>query len=239
MAVCVGCGLQINPTSGLLEVLVRPGGGIGCDNAGSDAGLYLTGATTTGSNCIDVAGGVVSINRSEDACNAIECRANGLFVPCPEGHAGIQNAASPQIGDIPLTMTGTGPSSYNFESEVTTITNPSNCCSLGGVISFMTNFQGTVPVNGYFTVQMFIQPDGGAYIGANPSAYEIVHNVGNATMQWGINLWDTGWYPFDPGQTRTFRSKATFTNIAGTTSVIAGGGQFETQWTLVPTSCGC
>lgn len=43
MAICVGCGLDINSITGLLEVQKRPGGGIHCDNTGdpADDGLYV------------------------------------------------------------------------------------------------------------------------------------------------------------------------------------------------------
>lgn len=217
ISICVGCGLEV--VAGILQVDVD-GTTIGCGANGIFAIAPFPGIST-------------------DACNGTKLGTDGkVWSPCPEGIAFIDTNNSPQIGTIPLATVGPN-GTYDFESVIVSITNTSACCTVSGIMSFMSGFTGTIDAASKLTAEMAAQEDGGAYVNASPASYEIFQNL-HATdpLAWASNLYDQIWSTWAPGQVKTFRARTRFTQVTGAGDVLTGG-VFELQWTLVPTSCGC
>jgi hypothetical protein len=217
MSICVGCGLEV--VDGILQV----------DVDGTTVTCGASGLTATATSFPGI---------STDACNGSKLGTDGkVWSPCPEGITGINNSASPNIGDIPLTMVTAGV--YNFESVAVAITNTSACCTVSGMVSFMSGFQGSIEAQSLLTAQMAVKEDAGAFINSSPASYEIFHNLhATDSMAWSSNLYDQIHSSWAPGATHTWTARTRFTQTNGDGDVTAGGF-FELQWNLVPTSCGC
>jgi hypothetical protein len=222
MAICVGCGLEV--VDGILQVDVD-GTTINCGGSGLFVVIPYPGIST-------------------DACNGISLGTDGkIWSPCPEGIAGIDNNAGSGAA-FPTVMVGPN-NTYDWDSVIVTITNTSACCTVSGMISFQTGFQGTLDPEAKLSSQMRINTDGGGFVPSSPSSYEVFHNVSTTTVQsWASNLYDQVFATFTPGQVRTFQAQERFTLISGPGTgaqdgTVDSGNIFEIQWTLVPTQCGC
>lgn len=245
MAICIGCGLKVNSSTGLLEVELRPGGGIACDPDGSDAGLYLSGASTTGSNCIDVASGVVSINPSEDACNGIQCRANGLYAPKPDSLTGINNSGSTQAA--PVGVNGTeapGGNVYTFNATNTLSITNTLCCNVFGLVRITAGGlkMGTAGPGLLIEGFLEISTDGGAYIGANPGGSKVIHNNSTTAQLWGDfnNIVDNLWRaPLAPSAITTYHARMRYVVTSGsaTSGTLIGAQAFEYDYIFTQTGC--
>ena len=117
-SICVGCGLDVNGGSGLLEVQLDPAGGITC----GASGLAITGAP------------IASIPVSPDDCNALVKHGNGLYVPCSDGVAGSTAVqASPQGSGLPQALTNGGNYGYLNAASDIDICN-TTCCTISGIV---------------------------------------------------------------------------------------------------------
>lgn len=238
--VCVGCGLAVDGASGLLEVQLRPGGGISCDDSGdADDGLFLTVPAASAGDCITVsAGGAVSVEISPDACNGLKCRGNGLYIPCPTTIAGtsgtvIQTGAAPPFD-------AAGPNAtFNFPSPVINITN-NLCCSVSGRISIIAGglFATLEPsTECYYFLQT--NANGGGLVGVSPETRAYRHNVSTTVVQTVDfnNIEDNNWYTIPAGTAETYAANFVLFVITGTAHVTGNVG-FEFIWDL-PLACGC
>ena len=237
VSICVGCGLKVSGT-GLLEVQLRPGGGLDCDNSGdANDGLFVTAASTTGSNCIDVVGGVVSVNLSEDACNGLQCRANGLYAPCPDSETGINSQGSANQGDIPLNVNTGGAATFDLVTiAAVSICNPT-CCTASGRISVMSGGIFIDADPGYLgSTNLQISIDGGGF--ASSPVAEIWCDNNTASIQrFDLNnLEDDFWSNLGSGACTTVAARIRTVVSAGT-GTINGILVFETQWDLNQTGC--
>lgn len=242
ISVCVGCGLTVSGT-GLLEVLLRPGGGISCDNSGADAGLFVTTATT-GSNCIDVASGVVSINLSEDACNGLQCRGNGLYAPCPDSIVDRAGSGSTTATPVGVNGTATPPNNYIFESTDTITICNTTCCTVSGRLTVSAGGIYALPAGPGLIIEGFLETstNAGPYIGASPLGSRLVHNNHGTNDLFADfnNLHDNVVTTLAPTECVTVRSRVRYTVTSGAlTSGTLGGAsqQFEYQWDLNQTGC--
>ena len=117
-SICVGCGLDVNGGSGLLEVQLDPAGGITC----GPSGLAATAVSFPGI--------------SPNDCNAITNPGNGLYVACQDGVAASSAVqVSPQGSGLPQTTADSG--SYGYLNDNSTssihICNPT-CCTVSGIV---------------------------------------------------------------------------------------------------------
>lgn len=141
-SVCIGCGLEVDPITGLLEVQLRPGGGLDCDNTGdANDGLFVVFpappessvlVTNLPDNCVDLSGNGTAISPlhaaldiSEGNCNSLECRGDGLYAPCPN------SLVCPRIvgftgGSFPINLDNPA-STYNIFSNCTGGAGCSSC----------------------------------------------------------------------------------------------------------------
>ena len=235
MAICVGCGLRINPDTGLLEVHLAPGGGLGCDTTDPDQGLHVTGASTTGSNCIDVSSGVVSINRSEQSCNGINCLGDGLYAPCPDSIIGGDNFGATggpwplagglnTGGGIPTTFNGQslcdsgcgGPGNQSIHICNTT------CCTVAGYATVLASVGDINNASVGFEASVFLSCsiNGGAYFGASPDTRIRIGNdgaapAGNRNLRVGT-LIEKNFLVLGVGECVDYQAQITIAVTAGT-----------------------
>lgn len=253
MAVCIGCGLQVNDESGLLEVHLAEGGGLTCDD---EDGLSITpgfiAVSTANTNCVGLTGNgtagsplTPAINLSEQECNSLQCLADGLYAPCHDGVAGAYNENTGAIDDA--TIIGED-NDYNYPdpSAGIAISNPT-CCEVSGIITVkMGNISIEMPAENWGYGFLSRSIDGGAFAASNPVTDRVVHNhvAGSGVLRADINgLTEINLLTIPAGGTVTYRAQFTWQQVglygggAGSNAHIFGDILFEYNWVLVHTAC--
>lgn len=266
MAVCVGCGLAVD-ANGVLNVDLDgdPGSGIHCDNS---AGLSLqiqhtdgscvtlTGNGTTGSplhseirlggapNGLLCGGDGLRVDRSEDGCNGLEIRANGLYAPCPDSVVEIMNV-TPAFAPFGINSGGAG--NFNIPSGCSSscsggywhICNPL-CCQVAGFISCRVYVGAVTGASVGFDAEahLEISINGGPFGGASPPTYIRMQNLNvNNQSYWDLaNMEERNYLVLDPGACVDMQVQATINVFAGT-ATWATGPNFEYYVHLTQTGC--
>lgn len=239
--ICVGCGLAVDVDSGLLEVQLKPGGGISCDDTGdADDGLFLTVPTASAGDCITVsAGGAVSVEISPDACNGLRCRGNGLYIPCPNTIAGtsgtlLQTGVVPPFNAVPPES-----NPYNFPSPEITIDN-TLCCTVSGRISVIAGgLFATLEPSTECYYYLEVDANGAGLIGVSPETRAYRHNVSTTVVQTVDfnNIEDNNWLTIPASSSVTYAANFVLRVISGTAHVTGDVG-FEFIWNL-GLACAC
>lgn len=264
MATCVGCGLTSSP-AGLLEVQLRPGGGISCDNSGdADDGLFLTPAgpatvSTTGGDCTIISGNGapgtplrIDAEVSGDVCNGISCRGNGLYAPCPDSYACIMNQGICGAF-VPFAINTGGAGNFNLEACCADnpcsncvgsrwqVCNPSPCCTMEGFISVLV-YGGAItgPSVGFDAeAHVEVQYGGGGWTISTPPTYFRMQNLSGNRSHFDIaNMEERNYLLLAPSECIDFQARITINVFAGSATWAAGPG-FEYYVHTTQTNCGC
>lgn len=226
MAVCVGCGLDINGGSGLLEVQLDPAGGITCGPAGLAASAVP----------------VASIPVSPDACNGITKRGNGLYSPCPKSIVGSIIQTSPQGSGLPQTMIA--PGTFNYLNDNTTnsihICN-TTCCEVQGFVEVTVGDTYLDEAEGFFgSSRIQVNIDASGLVDTEPSTERVYQNNGTGTLREDANNMGTALQlNIAVGACHDYQWRLQFTATAGTATLktLTAGPKFQTRWMLSQTGC--
>lgn len=247
--VCVGCGLEVDEASGLLQVDVD-GTSITCGAAGLQANFP---AALVGSNCIDVVGGAVSVNLSTDACNGIECRANGLYAPCPDSIIVGDNFDA--TGNIwPFEINTGGSATFNADSlcsAPSTCGGPGNqsihvcnttCCGVAGFATIIASVGNIDNASVGFAATVFLstQVDGTGWTVATPFTEIRMGNdgaapAGNRNLRIGT-LIEKNFLSLAAGACTDYQSRVTIVVTSGT-ATWATQPNFEFYFDLNQVGC--
>lgn len=259
MAICVGCGLDVNGVSGLLEVQLNGGdaSGIHCDNTSGlslgihsnpNSGITLTGNGTTGSPLQP------TLIRSPDDCNSLEIRGNGLYAPCQDSNIGTSLVQlSPQGGGPGYAQcieTGPGYGYLNSnDAHSIHICNPT-CCNAAGLIFVKVSDLYFQARPGLFAkAWLEVNIDDGGFSGVmEPQPIVFFQNTGSVDSFGAINLDANLFAGFSPGECHNYQfnlqvivqTNGAGTCLADTASHLrsdGGGPKFVTRWVVSPTSC--
>lgn len=260
MAICVGCGLAVNG-SGVLIVDRNPdsvGSGLDCsDSLGLSIAIQhtdgtcvtTTGLGTSGSplhadiNLADANSGLICdgtglrVDVSEDACNGIAIRANGLYSPCPDGVITVANHTSPQSASLPFSAVGVN-NTYNFNSLVVRITN-NTCCSVEGqIVIRVGGLFGTAHPGFFGSSHIQTSVTGGPpFFDAAPSTNKVIHNV--TASNWAVDFNNTeeiNYLALGPGAFVDYMANFLILANVGTIDLF-GTVDFEWNGVLVQTGC--
>lgn len=216
MSVCVGCGLDVNGGSGLLEVQLDPAGGITC----SGSGLAVTGAS--------------SAAISPDACNGITLHAGKLYAPCDASIVGFHDDS---LGGINDAIAGAN-NNYTYEAaDTVTITN-NLCRSVKGFVYISCGGLYTDDfAAGFLTIaHLEISINGGGYAPVFPLASRRYSNNGTGVATTDFdNMSTMELITLAPSATITYRARMQV-NVQGAAAPaghIVGVRGFRTRWELV------
>lgn len=259
MATCIGCGLTSN-VDGLLEVQLRPGGGIECDEDGADAGLFLTPTgpstiTTTPGDCTIISGNGapgtplrVDAEISGDACNGITCRANGLFAHCPDSIV-VSTAPAFGGGTVPFGVNALcAPPGCSFNLGTASSTNFCNtvdgqagseptCCTVSGFWSWIAyggvliNATADFEASGFLTVEI----DGGGFAGTPQTNKKYYGDADKTVFELG-GFQQKDFISVAPGVCHQINARFTVLVAAGS-ATWQQGPQFESYVHLTQTGC--
>lgn len=243
-SICVGCGLDVNNITGLLEVQLSggdPGSGLHCDNT---TGLSLavqhpgslSGNGTTISPLVPVA--------SPDDCNSLVVRGNGLYTPCSDSNVNSSAVqTSPQGVGLPQLVADGGNYGYLNDNAVNSvhICNPT-CCNAGGIVFIAVSdvyLQAAQGLSG--GAHLEINVDNTGFNTMSPIPTVKFDNNGTGDTVYAVNLNATYYLGFSPGQCHDIQLNLEF-NIgpAGINSHIrtdSTGPKFVTRWVVSPTGC--
>lgn len=231
MAVCVGCGLEVDPDSGVLEVLTDPAGGISCDPT---TGLKLTSIPTALlPSVLDPI--------SDDACNGIVRRVDGLYAPCPDANVSAVNIGAIENGDLPFEVnTGGGVPSYFHLSTPGPDTAIANdlCCNASGIITIRG---GSIFLdaadNFYCTAQLQIKYNGGAWANADPSTMQVFENKTGSNVHTGFsNFMEVNKIDVNAGSSVTYAARIEIA-VYASTAILSGPVGFEFNWVIPQVGC--
>lgn len=260
MAVCVGCGLEVNGSGVLVVDLADPGSGLACSDANglslnaqhiNGSCVTMAGIGTSGSplqanldlgdapNGLLCGGDGLRVDRSEDSCNGLEIRGNGLYAPSPDS---IVTSASPGFvgGTIPFSVNalcGTPPCSFNLGTASATAFCNTTCCTVegfwqwiayGGVLNNATaDFEAT----GFLTVSI----DGGGF-GGTPQTNKKYYGDADKTVFELGGFQQKDYIAVAPGVCHTINAQFTVLVSSGS-ATWAVGPQFESYVHLTQTGC--
>lgn len=255
MAICVGCGLDINPVSGLLEVQLRPGGGLDCQNLDlPNDGLFVSfpssSIVTDDSTTIDFTGDgspgshlTAVVKKSADNCNAlINGSDGGLYVACQDSIVGSSLQTSPQDVGAGQLMTAPGTFSYDNSNSTSSIHICNvTCCTVSGQIEVTVgDTYLEADVNFLGNAHLQIKVDGGAFTDVVPDSQKIFHNVGNATQRMDLDNISTA-FPFliAAGVCVDFQWRLQVVATVGTANLhtLSAGPKFQSRWHLSHVDC--
>lgn len=235
ISLCVGCGLKIGGT-GLLEVELRPSGGIGCTNTGAaDDGLFVTFppstvvTSNTGDDCVQLTGNgaagtplSTSLIISPDACNGVQCRGNGLYAfSRPNDKVGIY----PELmggfaGPYPLAV---GVATYRFFGPDHAVFNNSTCCTMAGFVKSSTSVDVVANGMSWISAQTGFVINGVDALGA---PLKDAHADTRTSSAGGSQLFQLGGEDsliasIPPGGSSTFATLLIVTGRVGTGSILS------------------
>ncbi|SRR6266498_1620436 len=272
ISICVGCGLTVDG-SGVLNVLPRPGGGISCQNTGAaDDGIYVnfpsTAVNHTDGSCVtltgDGSGGSplhpeirlggspngllcggdgLRVDRSEDACNGIQIRANGLYAPCPNS---IVNSMNVSPAFTPFGINSAGAGTFAVLSGCNSSCNGGYwhicntlCCAVAGFISCRV-YAGVVSgasLGFDAAVHIEISINGAGFTGASPPTYTRMSNLAGNQTYWDLaNMEERNLLVLNPNECVDIQLQAVVNVFAGT-ATWSGGPNFEYYVHLTQTGC--
>lgn len=265
MATCIGCGLN-SDAAGLLEVQLRPGGGIECDPDGADAGLFLTPTgpatiSTTPGSCTGISGNGspgsplrVDADISEDACNGITCRANGLYAHCPDSLVCSINVPGTGGGAVPVALSA---GTFDLLSNCTAPPSCATCVAACGTNAIQVCQNGANAIccqtSGFWEIIAY-----GGVISTNPGFEATVllrecldGSFGNSVpltnkkffnSTGGAQIWELGGFHAknfivsNLNDCHTFAAAIRIIVVAGTGSWIVAP-EFEFYWHYTQTGC--
>lgn len=241
MAICIGCGLDINAISGLLQVQTEAGGGVICDPTnGLELQIQHVGSLS-GDGTSD---SLLSPVASPDDCNSLQVRGNGLYVPCSDSSVGTSAVQlSPQSSGLPQAVTDGGNYGYNNDNAFNSIhiCNPT-CCGAAGIVFISVSdvyYQAAQGSSGGAVLQ--INVDNGGFADMSPVPTTKFANNGTGDTVYAVNLNATYFLAFSPGQCHDIQLNLEFhIGPAGVGSHIrtdSSGPKFVTRWTVSPTNC--
>ena len=260
MAICVGCGLDVNEDGVLivdlastsclsctdgngLAVVTAPGGGLTCTGSGlAISGAGAVGIVADDSATIDFSGDGSSgshlsaaVKRSTEACNGIRLDASGVFAYCPRSVVVSANVGFTG-GAIPFGMTGVN-NTYNLGTiSGTTVTNNTDR-ALSGFWGFYAYGGVITGASADFDATAFLTQslDGGP-LASTPLSNTKYYGDADKTV---FELGGFASKDFDvilPGVTRTFNAQFTIFVATGT-ATWAVGPNFELYAHFTPTEC--
>lgn len=185
---------------------------------------------------LTTSGGLLVVEVSPDACNGLECRGNGLYVPCPDSVTGIISNTSPQAGLLPFD--GLGPSNtYDFDSPTISITNDL-CCTVSGRLSVQVGglLAGLEPTS-KTTSSILVNPNGAGFGASAPDTSKINHNNGTGVLDVDFNnTQDVNWVIITAGATLTYQARFRLL-VQTATAHFSGTVAFAFQWDLNQDGC--
>lgn len=216
MSTCVGCGLQVNPVSGVLEVELDPAGGITC----GDDGLAVTSVPAAG------------VALSDDACQAIELRADGLYANCAMSICNTAQHNSAQNALLPITITGATDDVYDFEGDLVTINNDT-CREVAGIITVQVGgLYVDTGAGGFFgTASLEVNINGAGYASATPDTGKRVH--GASLFGDFNNLHESNYLSIAAGGSATYRARLHLVAWNGDAN-LHGAVNIQLVWALSP-----
>jgi hypothetical protein len=218
MALCVGCGFEV--IDGILEHKLDPAGNITCGAAG-----------------LAVAIPAVLDPISPDACNGVERRGNGLYVPCPDAVTGIIQNDSVNNDLLPLAVSGVN-NTYTFSSGGgNTIANPL-CCDVSGIIAIRAGGLYLEAADGFYgSCKLQINPNGVGLVDCSPDTTMVFENQSGSTVHTSFNNFvDENWISIPAGGSITYAAAlVVFVNTGAGT--LSGNIKFEYVLTLPQTEC--
>lgn len=251
-AICVGCGLAVDPITGFLSVEQRPNGGILCDNSGdADDGIYLD-ARTLSTSTVTVGGTgtlasplTAAVKISAADCNALVVDGTGLYVACQDGVAATSAVqTSPQGSGLPQAVVNGGTYNYGNDNAFNSIhiCNPT-CCTISGVVFVAVGnvyLEGPAGFIGGAHLQANINNTG--YADINPSTRQTLSaDSGNAqNMYLDINQNASLFVSLAPAECVDYQFNLQFninTAAGGHIRTDSTGPQFVTRWVLTHTGC--
>jgi len=234
VAVCLGCGLDVDPDTGVLELQLKSGGGLVCDGDGLSVAFPSVDALDP---------------ISPDACNGIARRGNGLYAPCPDASTGTANCTLANLDYDPAPPTPPDTQNeYEFVSTsavtdqgtvggVVTMTNPT-CCQITGRIGVRAGGLYGLAQDGFYgAAELRVNQGGGGLTGAGPDTHIVFENQCGSPVHTSFNnMVDENWIVIDPGDTFTYAASILFLVYAGNIH-LSGTINFEFNWVLVQTGC--
>lgn len=254
IGICLGCGLGVDDF-GILEVKLRPGGGIACDNSGdADDGLYLSGSGSIGivaedSATIDFSGDgssgshlTASVKISGDACNGLTTGSDGKLY----AHNVCTKAGGLLTGYLgatfPVSMTADAYYRIQNDGGDLSVTNPLSCEMIG--IWDVQAYGGGVTMDAGSDAHAFLETDtdGGGYGISTPETYFRMDNRSSSgPTDYNINnLWERNYVHFNAGETHTLGAKVAIHITTGTATWYDSGPhglafpRFEFHWHFTP-----
>jgi hypothetical protein len=202
---------------------------------------------------LTVDGGLLIAEISDDGCNGLTCRADGLYVPCPDSIIG-----SAGVGAVGWTESFLieSPNTYEFISECTD-TDTTDCVVGGGGFQFQLCNILCCTARGTWDVQVYgglitgasadfnaiaslsVSIDNGAYVLASPitafrmyGAAGATHDISNMEDVNFLELASVG----SAGDCVTFSGKVTVQVLAGS-ATWSTEPTFEFHWQLHQVGC--
>lgn len=227
MSICVGCGLDVNNITGLLEVQLDPAGHITCGPAG-----------------LAVPAGVVVPPISGDDCNALVLHSGAYYAPCTDSNINTSAVqVSPQGSGLPQLVGDGGNFGYLNDNAFNNIhiCNPT-CCNAGGIVFIAVSdvyLQAAAGLTG--GVHLEINVDNGGFNTMSPIPTMKFDNNGTGDTVYAVNLNATYYLAFSSGQCHDIQLNLEFNiGTAGVGSHIrtdSTGPKFVTRWIVSPTGC--
>lgn len=218
MAVCVGSCFEV--VDGILQLQIDPAGGLTCGTDGLAADFPA-----------------ILDPISPDACNGIARRGNGLYAPCPDAIAFVAQTAPGPITPFDMTFVGPGAATFDFPSDVVTITN-TTCCDVAGRISCRAGGVYVTTHNGFVSQGWLeINIAGAGYGAAFPDSVIVLDNPFGVDHLMHVGPFhDENYLSLAAGASVTYQCRIHVTVDAGSAACHGAFGS-EINWILAQTGC--
>lgn len=224
IAVCVGCGLDVNE-DGIL-VVERADASLNCND---DTGLSVNLGDAPNGLVLGASGISVDIDEVS-ACNGVELRANGIFAACPDNIIGSDNVGGYGGGIVGLVdgLNADGGGDDNFSLLSKCDGTPTSTCPVG--TDGRIRIQNTLccPVEGLWAVRVY-----GGEVAGNPGFDAVAY----LEVSIDAGAW-TGAQPWTLVRMRNQGPGVQYYNLSGMSEqnyvgVIPAGGYFEIQAAII------